>query len=228
MSAEPSHAQGGCSELFACKPDSAWLRRAGKPLRGNKLVPAGVRAMAAELLRQELEATDRDIIRALKQAGLLRAGLHYDKFAIGGELGGTLYPCHATHGPVCELRRVIDNCTRCHVERYFEHDLYADESLCTDCESEMHAELYGADERDGTRTLYRRAWAVNRINLAELSGLSRAHARATDGRLRAALRGALLSMVGAPRGLSRATRDNRFRGLTGFARATLSSKPLTG
>jgi hypothetical protein len=96
------------------------------------------------------DATDRDIIRALKQAGLLRAGLHYDKFAIGGELGGTLYPYHATHGPVCELRRVIDNCTRCHVERYYEHDLYADESLCTDCESEIHDEQYGADEREGT------------------------------------------------------------------------------
>lgn len=66
------------------------------------------------------------------------------------------------------------------------------------------------------------------VNLAELSGLSRAHARATDGRLRAALRGALLSMVGAPRGLSTPTRDNRFRDLTAFARATLSSKPLTG
>lgn len=96
------------------------------------------------------DAEYTDAVRALKRAGLLRAGLNYDKFQYAGSLQRSLYITHVAHGPVCELRRVIDSCTRCGVERYYEHDLYADESLCTECESEAHDELYGADERDGT------------------------------------------------------------------------------
>ncbi len=51
------------------------------------------------------DATDEDIIKALKTTGFLKKGLHYDKFAIEGENDYTLYIDHEGC-PVCELQRI--------------------------------------------------------------------------------------------------------------------------
>lgn len=52
------------------------------------------------------DASDRDIIKALKTTGFLKKGLHYDKFIIDGENDYTLYIDYGDHYPVCELERI--------------------------------------------------------------------------------------------------------------------------
>lgn len=56
-----------------------------------------------------LEASDADIIRAVKQAGQVRSNFRTKSFRIDGEPEFALYIEHDRLGPVCELRLCSDD-----------------------------------------------------------------------------------------------------------------------